>query len=421
MSQIRALRGTKDIFGQDIKAWHKLEHIIRGLCSDFGFEELRTPVFEYTNLFQRGVGETTDIVQKEMYTFIDKGKNNITLKPEGTAPTVRAFLEHKMYADAQPTKLYYMTPAFRYEKPQAGRQRQFHQFGIEMFGADSATADAEVIAIASTLLDRLNIKKVDLHINSLGGPECRAQYNETLSEFLQEHKADLCSLCQERMEINPLRVLDCKNPKCAELVEDAPTVLECLGEECQKHFDQLQELLTQMNIPFIIDPSIVRGLDYYTKTVFEFISNDIGSQGTVCGGGRYDKLVEEVGGAPTPAVGFGAGIERLLLVQEAENGAKENIPTKDIFIGAIGEDAVLKAHVLVHQLRQNGISAEADHMERSVRAQMKHANRLGAKFSTIIGGNEIEAGKTELRNMETGDVTEVSLDDIVEEFNNINK
>lgn len=421
MNQIKALRGTKDIYGADMKAWHNLEKVIRGLCIDFGFNEIRTPVFEMTNLFQRGVGETTDIVQKEMYTFIDKGENNITLKPEGTAPTVRAYLEHKMYADTQPTKLYYMTPAFRYEKPQAGRQRQFHQFGIELFGAEGATADAEVIAIASTLLDRLGIKKVELHINSLGGPECRAKYNVTLSGFLQEHKEDLCPLCQERMEKNPLRVLDCKNPNCTELVKDAPTVLDCLGEECQAHFKALQDILTQMNIPFIIDSSIVRGLDYYTKTVFEFISSDIGSQGTVCGGGRYDKLVEEVGGAPTPAVGFGAGIERLLLVQAAENGANENVPSRDIYIGAIGEAAVLKAHGLVHKLRQSGISAEADHMKRSVKAQMKYANKIGARFSFIIGDNEIEAGKANLKNMETGDVSEINLDDIAAEFKNIDK
>ncbi len=421
MSQIRALRGTKDIFGRDMKAWHSLEQVIRGLCTDFGFNEIRTPIFEMTNLFQRGVGETTDIVQKEMYTFIDKGENNITLKPEGTAPTVRAYLEHKMYADTQPTKLYYMTPAFRYEKPQAGRQRQFHQFGIELFGAESATADAEVIAIASTLLDRLGIKKVELHINSLGGPECRAKYNVTLSEFLQEHKEALCPLCQERMEKNPLRVLDCKNPNCIELVKDAPTVLDCLGEGCQAHFKELQELLTQMNIPFIIDPSIVRGLDYYTKTVFEFISNDIGSQGTVCGGGRYDKLVEEVGGSPTPAVGFGAGIERLLLVQAAENGINEDAPSRDIYIGAIGGAAVLKAHGFVHQLRQNGISAESDHMKRSVKAQMKYANKIGARFSVIIGDNEIEAGKANMKNMETGDVSEINLENISAEFKSIDK
>ena len=421
MSQIRALKGTKDIFGTDMKAWHDLEEIIRGLCVDFGFNEIRTPVFEFTNLFQRGVGETTDIVQKEMYTFIDKGKNNITLKPEGTASAVRAYLEHKMYADTQPTKLYYMMPLFRYEKPQAGRQRQFHQFGIELFGAESATADAEVIAIAHTLLDRIGIKKVQLHINSLGGPECRAKYNQTLSQFLQEHKEELCPLCQERMEKNPLRVLDCKNPKCGELVKDAPTVLDCLGEDCQAHFEELQQLLTQMNIPFIIDPSIVRGLDYYTKTVFEFISNDIGSQGTVCGGGRYDKLVEEVGGAPTPAVGFGAGIERLLLVQEAENGADSDVPSRDVYIGAIGESAIIKAHGLVHKLRQDGISAESDHMNRSVRAQMKYANKIGARYSFIIGENEIEIGKASIKNMETGDVSEINLDNISTEFRNIDQ
>ena len=416
MDQIRALKGTHDIFGDNMSKWHSLEKTIRDLCIDFGFNEIRTPIFEFTNLFQRGVGETTDIVQKEMYTFIDKGKNNITLKPEGTAPTVRAYLEHKMYADTQPTKMYYITPAFRYENTQAGRQRQFHQFGIELFGAEGATADAEVIAIASTLLNRLGIKKVELHINSLGGPECRAKYNETLKDFLKNHKEALCPLCQERMEKNPLRVLDCKNPNCGALVKDAPTVLDCLGEGCQAHFQELQDLLTQMDIPFIVDPIIVRGLDYYTKTVFEFISGDIGSQGTVCGGGRYDKLVEEVGGAATPAVGFGAGIERLLLVQEAENGPVENKPVRDIFIGAIGNQAVIKVHGLVHKLRQEGISAEADHLKRSVKAQMKYANKIGARFSTIIGDNEIETGKANLKNMETGETKEVALSEIVAEL-----
>ncbi len=413
MKQIRALKGTHDIYGDNINKWHNIENKIHKLCREFGFTEIRTPVFELTNLFQRGVGETTDIVQKEMYTFIDKGDNNITLKPEGTAPVVRAYLERKMYADTQPTKLYYMTPAFRYENTQAGRQRQFHQFGVEMFGSESATADAEVIAIASTLLDRIGIKKVELHINSLGGPECREAYNETLKGFLKDHKAELCQLCQDRMDKNPLRVLDCKNPDCQAIVKDAPTTLECLGEACKTHFQQLQELLTQMNIPFVIDPGIVRGLDYYTKTVFEFISQDIGSQGTVCGGGRYDKLVEEVGGPPTPAVGFGAGMERLLLVQEAENGLKETKPVRDIFLGAIGDQAIVKVHSLVHEMRQQGISAEADHMNRSVRAQMRYANRIGAKYSAIVGDNELEAGKVSLKNMETGDTREVTFSDMI--------
>lgn len=417
MKQVRALKGTHDIFGDNINRWQRLEKIVRDLCVDFGFNEIRTPIFEQTNLFQRGVGETTDIVQKEMYTFIDKGDNNITLKPEGTAPVVRAYLENKMYADTQPTKLYYMTPAFRYENTQAGRQRQFHQFGIELFGSESATADAEVIAVASTLLSHLGIKKVQLHINSLGGPACRAKYNETLKGFLEDHKQELCALCQDRMEKNPLRVLDCKNPNCGSIVKDAPTVLDCLGEECKAHFQQLQDLLTQMKIPFVVDSSIVRGLDYYTKTVFEFISEDIGSQGTVCGGGRYDKLVEEVGGTPTPAVGFGAGIERLLMVQEAENGLVSNKPVRDIFIGAIGDKAIIKVHGLVHELRQKGISAEADHMGRSVRAQMKYANKIGARFSAIIGDNEIELGKVSLKNMETGETKEVSLDEIITELN----
>ena len=311
--ELRALKGTKDIFGDEMRKWLEVEEIIRNLCDDFGFNQIRTPMFEYTDLFARGVGDTTDIVNKEMYSFVDKGENRITLKPESTAAVVRAFLEHSMYADTQPTKLYYISPTFRYERPQAGRQRQFHQFGVEMFGTDSPTADAEIISIGHTLLKRLGIKKVELHINSLGCPDCRKRYNETLKAFLQEKKEHLCPLCQERMEKNPLRVLDCKNPECQSHLQNAPTVLGSLDEECTNHFNQVQALLTAMDIPFTVDPGIVRGLDYYTRTVFEFVSNDIGAQGTVCGGGRYDKLVDEIGGKHVPAVGFGAGMERLII------------------------------------------------------------------------------------------------------------
>ncbi|MGL4799340.1 MAG: histidine--tRNA ligase [Cellulosilyticaceae bacterium] len=411
--EIRALKGTKDIYGEEMRKWLAIEDTIRGLCEDFGFGQIRTPIFEYTNLFQRGVGETTDIVQKEMYSFVDKGDNHITLKPESTAAVVRSYLEHNMAADTQPIKLYYMSPTFRYERPQAGRQRQFHQFGVEMFGTDSPTADAEIIAIGYELLNRVGIKKVELHINTLGDTECRKAYNEELKNFLASKSEHLCPLCNERREKNPLRVLDCKNKDCQAQLTDAPTVLSTLGEECKAHFDKVQELLTAMGIPFVVDPSIVRGLDYYTKTVFEFISNDIGSQGTVCGGGRYNRLVEEVGGKPTPAVGFGAGMERLLLVQEAEQGNVLEEKARDIFLGYRGDDAMVQAFTLVNALRVAGISAESDHLQRSIKAQMKFANKMGSKYSAIIGESEMENKVINLKNMATGEEKEVPFAEVV--------
>ncbi|MBE6024259.1 MAG: histidine--tRNA ligase [Cellulosilyticum sp.] len=417
--ELRALKGTKDIFGDEMRKWLEVEEIIRNLCDDFCFNQIRTPMFEFTKLFARGVGDTTDIVNKEMYSFVDKGENEITLKPESTAAVVRAFLEHNMYADTQPTKLYYISPTFRYERPQAGRQRQFHQFGVEMFGSDSPTADAEVISIGYTLLKRLGIKKVELHINSLGGPECRKKYNETLKAFLGEKRENLCPLCQERMEKNPLRVLDCKNPECQKHLQDAPTVLDTLGEECMAHFNQLQELLKAMDIPFVVDPSIVRGLDYYTKTVFEFVSNDIGAQGTVCGGGRYDRLVDEIGGKHVPAVGFGAGMERLIIVRDAENNAPLALATKDIFIGYRGDAAMVEAIKLVNNLRQVGISAETDHLQRSIKAQMKYANKINARYSMIIGESELEERSVRLKEMESGDEVTIPMDQFVQAFKNI--
>lgn len=412
--EIRALKGTKDIFGEEMRKWLDMEETIRQLCDDFGFTQIRTPMFEFTNLFQRGVGDTTDVVQKEMYSFVDKGDNAITLKPESTAGVVRSYLEHNMGADTQPIKLYYISPTFRYEKPQAGRQRQFHQFGVEMFGSDSPTADAEIISIGYELLKRIGLKKIELHINSLGDRECRKKYNEALKSYLETKKDGLCPLCNERREKNPLRVLDCKNPNCQELFHDAPTVLDTLGEGCMAHFNKVQELLTAMDIPFIVDPKIVRGLDYYTKTVFEFVSNDIGSQGTVCGGGRYNGLVEELGGKPTPAVGFGAGMERLILAKEAENGNTLPPVTRDLFLGYRGEDAEVTAYKLITQLRSAGISAESDHLQRSVKAQMKFANKIGAKYSAIIGESEMEGQVIQLKNMETGETKEVAFGDLIQ-------
>ena len=411
--EIRALKGTKDIFGEEMRKWLDMEETIRNLCNDFGFSQIRTPIFEFTNLFQRGVGETTDIVQKEMYSFVDKGDNAITLKPESTAPVVRSYLEHNMGADVQPIKLYYMSPTFRYERPQAGRQRQFHQFGVEMFGTDSPTADAEIISIGYELLRRIGLNKVELHINSLGDTECRKKYNETLKAFLESKKDGLCPLCNERREKNPLRVLDCKNEACQEMFKDAPTVLDTLGDECKAHFEKVQELLTAMEIPFVVDPKIVRGLDYYTKTVFEFVSNEIGAQGTVCGGGRSDGLVEQIGGKPTPAVGFGAGMERLILAKEAENGNTLPPATRDLFLGYRGEGATVWAYKLVNELRKEGVSAESDHLQRSVKAQMKYANKIGAKYSAIIGESELENKVINLKNMQTGEEKEVAFDELV--------
>lgn len=417
--ELRALKGTKDIFGDEMRKWLDVEAIIRDLCDDYGFNQIRTPMFEYTDLFARGVGDTTDIVNKEMYSFVDKGENRITLKPESTAAVVRAFLEHSMYADTQPTKLYYISPTFRYERPQAGRQRQFHQFGVEMFGTDSPTADAEIISIGHTLLKRLGINKVELHINSLGGPECRKKYNETLKAFLHEKKEHLCPLCQERMEKNPLRVLDCKNSDCQKHLQDAPTVLSVLGDDCKAHFEKVQELLTAMGIPFVVDPGIVRGLDYYTKTVFEFVSNDIGAQGTVCGGGRYDRLVDEIGGKHVPAVGFGAGMERLIIVRDAENNAPLAPATRDIFIGYRGDEAMMAAFKLVNDLRQAGISAESDHLQRSIKAQMKYANKIGARYSMIIGESELQEQSVRVKEMESGNEVTVPMDQFVAVFKNM--
>lgn len=415
----RAPRGTQDLYGNKLKAWKEVQKLIKKLTEDFGFEEIRTPIFEHTELFQRGMGDTTDVVQKEMYSFEDKGGRSITLKPEGTAGVARAFLENKLYAGAQPTKLYYEIPAFRYERPQAGRFRQFHQFGVELFGSDQPAADAEVMSIAKSLLDRVGIKNVELHINTLGGPECRKKYNETLKSFIGDHIEELCPTCRERFEKNPLRTLDCKNTDCQDVLKDAPRVLDVLDGECMTHFNQVQKILDSMGIDYIVDSGIVRGLDYYTRTVFEFISNDIGSQGTVCGGGRYDKLITECGGTPTPAVGFGIGMERLLMVMEAENGPKEYKPERDIYIGALGEEATVASQGIVYRLRQAGISAEGNLITRSVKAQMKYANKIGAKYSVILGDNEIADNKATIKNMETKEMYEVEISNIADRFKEI--
>ncbi len=411
---INAPRGTNDFYGPYMSALSKLEDTMRDLCRDFGFSEIRTPMFERLELFQRGVGETTDIVQKEMYSFTDKSreKREFALKPEGTAGVVRAYLERKMYADLQPTKLFYLTPAFRYEKPQAGRFRQFHQFGVELFGAEDASADAEIIGLGHEMIKRLNIENVHLHINSLGNSDTRKAYNERLVSFLEDNKEALCDTCKERMYKNPLRVLDCKEESCQSVMKDAPLLINYLDESDKAHFEQLQVYLDQMGIEYEVDPWIVRGLDYYTRTVFEFISHDIGAQSTVCGGGRYDRLIEEMGGSPTPAVGFGAGIERLLLTIENTQGAFEPQNFVDVFIGYHGDEAKKKALALTNAIRQEHVSSATDLLGKSVKAQMKYANKINARFSCIIGEDELETGKVQLKDMETGEQVECAMSQI---------
>ncbi len=407
---VQLVKGTKDLYGSEVLQWQELEYKIRQLCAVFGIGEMRTPIFEFTELFARGVGETTDIVQKEMYTFTDDGNRSLTLRPEGTAGTVRAYIEHGMHNQAQPTKLYYISPTFRCENTQAGRQRQFHQFGVEMFGSYSAAHDAEAISVATTLLEQLGVKNVELRLNSLGCVECRNHYNQKLKEFIASHLDKLCDTCKQRYLKNPLRVLDCKEKGCQQVIANAPSVLDCLDEECTKHFEKVQTILKEMGIAFTIDPKIVRGLDYYTRTVFEFVSDGL----TVCGGGRYDQLVEQCGGKPTGAVGFGMGIERLVMILEKQYGQLEQKNDVMIYIGAMGEKGMLKSQALTLQMRKAGIYAECDTVERSVKAQMKYANKINAMYTVIIGDTEIEQNSVELKQMQQGTTESVALNDLLE-------
>ncbi len=407
---IQLVKGTKDLYGSEVLLWQQLEKNIRKLCVAFGIGEMRTPMFEFTELFARGVGETTDIVQKEMYTFTDDGNRSLTLRPEGTAGTVRAYIEHGMHNQPQPTKLYYISPTFRCENTQAGRQRQFHQFGVEMFGSYSPAQDAEAISVATTFLEQLGVKNVELRINSLGCTECRNRYNEKLKQFISSHLDSLCDTCKQRYLKNPLRVLDCKEQGCQNVIAQAPSVLECLDEECTAHFEKVQAILKEMGIAFTIDSKIVRGLDYYTRTVFEFVSDGL----TVCGGGRYDKLVEECGGKPTGAVGFGMGMERLIMILQKQYGESELKNDTAIYIGAMGEKGLIQSQALTLQLRKQGIHAECDTVERSVKAQMKYANKINAHYSVIIGNTEIEQNQIELKNMKEGTKENIVLSDLID-------
>lgn len=411
-----APKGTKDIMMDQIYKWHYVEKKWKEICARYGFKEIRTPIFEHTELFQRGVGDTTDIVQKEMYTFEDHGGRSITLKPEGTSPAVRAFIEHKQYAEVQPIKLYYDIPCFRYEKPQSGRLRQFHQFGVETFGTTNMVADAEIIAIGYDFLTSMGVTDLTLEINSVGCPECRAKHRKALKDFLAPKYDQLCDTCKSRYEKNPMRILDCKSLIDQELVQGAPMMVDFLCDDCKNAFEDLQKNLDALEIPYVINPKIVRGLDYYTKTAFEFVTNSLGAQGTVCGGGRYDNLVEEVGGPPIPGVGFGLGKERLLMLMEA-NGVEIPKPSDcDVFIATMGEAAKLYGQKLLFNLRRNGIKCQIDDLQRNFKGQFKYADRLGAKYAVVIGDNELETGVATLKDMEKGEQSEVKFDNLIDEL-----
>ena len=405
-------KGTKDVLPNESYKWHYVENVVRSVAKDFNIKEIRTPTFEHTELFLRGVGDTTDIVNKEMYTFLDKAERSITLKPEGTAGVARAFIENSLYANPQPTKMYYITPVFRYEKPQAGRLREHHQFGIEYYGSSSAIADVEVMMVAKSIFDKLGVSNLVLNINSIGCPECRKKYNEALKKYLKDNLSNMCHTCQERFEKNPLRILDCKEEACKQITQNAPVVLDYLCDDCRAHHEMVCNQLTKLGVEFKVNPHIVRGLDYYTRTVFEFVSNNIGAQGTVCGGGRYNNLVEQVGGKPCPGVGFGMGLERLILTLEnlgLSVGEEEN---PDLYIIAMCDRAKQDILVYAQKLRQAGVSTEIDVMDRSFKAQLKYANKINAKYMVVLGDEEIDTNKVSIKNMATGESVEVDLDKI---------
>ena len=413
----KAPRGTKDITPKDVYKWHYVEKKFREICALYGYEEIRTPIFEHTEVFARSVGDTTDVVQKEMYSFTDRGDRQLSLKPEGTAGVIRSFIENKMYADTQPTKLYYITPCFRYERPQAGRQRQFHQFGIEVLGSDGPSVDAEVISLAVQFFNEMGLKNLSVNINSVGCPTCREEYNRKLKEYLDKKVDVLCETCLERKDKNPMRVIDCKNPHCKENLQDIPFMIDHLCDDCKDHFEKLQTYLKEMDINYVVDKTIVRGLDYYKKTAFEIISNDIGAQSTVCGGGRYDGLVEMLGGPKgISGIGFGLGVERLLLTLENNNIEIENPKSTDIYIATIGDAAKTKSFKLIKDLRSNHISADNDHLDKSLKAQFKYSDKLNAKYTVVIGDDELANDTATLKNMKTSEQTTIKLSELVDEL-----
>ena len=417
----KKIKGTEDVLPKQSYRWQFIEKIMREESRAYGFKEIRTPVFEHTELFARGVGQTTDVVQKEMYTFTTKGGESVTLRPEGTAGAARAVLEHALDNEGLPIKASYFVSCYRYEKPQAGRLREFHQFGLEEYGTQSPAADAELICAAQSVLDRLGLDQIHLELNSIGCPECRAKYNQALREYFGQFKDRLCDTCLSRLEKNPMRLLDCKSPQDRELAKDAPKITDYLCEECENHFSEVKRYLDSAGVEYTVNPKIVRGLDYYTKTVFEFVTDCIGAQGTVCGGGRYDGLIEELGGKHMPSLGFAMGLERLLMVMDAQG---INIPDDDkcaLYIATMGDDAKVKAFELLRRVRECGLIAETDVVGRGLRAQMKYADKIGAKYSLVLGDNELNENKAKVKNMETGEQTELALDDsFAEKFSVLN-
>lgn len=407
----KKIKGTEDVLPKDSYRWQFVENVMRKESAAYGFKEIRTPVFEHTELFARGVGQTTDVVQKEMYTFDTKGGESVTLRPEGTAGAARAVLEHGLVNDSLPIKASYFVSCYRYEKPQAGRLREFHQFGLECYGTQSPVADAELICAAQSIFDRLGIKQLRLEINSIGCPTCRAEYHKALKEYFYGYKDELCETCNSRLEKNPMRILDCKSPVCSKIAQGAPKITDYLCDECKEHFASVQKYLDAAGVEYTVNPTIVRGLDYYTKTVFEFVTDFIGAQGTVCGGGRYDGLIEELGGKHLPSLGFAMGIERLLMLMDKQGIEIPKPSTCDLYVAVMGESASLKSFEIIKAVRSCGLIAETDVVGRGLRAQMKYADKIGAKFSMVLGDNEIEQGKAVIKNMSSGEQTEIVLDD----------
>lgn len=416
----KAVKGTQDVLPANSYKNHFLENTLLDIAGNFGFKEIRTPVFEHTELFSRGVGDTTDVVQKEMYTFEDKGGRSITLRPEGTAGAARAFLEHGLFNESLPQKVCYVTSCYRYEKPQAGRYREFHQFGVECFGTQSAAADAELISLANEIFSFLGINELNLEINSIGCPKCRAEYHKALKTYFESYKEELCGTCLDRLDRNPMRILDCKSPICSNIAKDAPVMLEYLCDDCKEHFEKVKKYLDALGIVYHVNPQIVRGLDYYTKTVFEFVSTNEKTKGLVCGGGgRYDGLIEELGGAHTPSLGFAIGLERLLSVMDALEIEIPEDKKCELYIASIGDDASLKAAELCADLRSEGISAQFDIAGRSVKAQMKYANKIGAKYTCVIGDDDIEKGEVSVKDMQSGEQQVVSLKNFTDNFESL--